>query len=76
MHLQIRAWSTTKRKGKLVDGVYEVHVDGRFQGYAPIIPLKEKGLVKRVNACGEVERFLNTDEGKSWFVNNRRFNVY
>lgn|GEM_PF-5466484 len=75
MQLKIRAWATSKRKGKLVNGVYEIHCDGRFQGYAPIIPLKEMGIVKRVNQCGEAERFLNTDQGKAWFAMNRRFSA-
>lgn len=71
--LTIRAWGTSRRKGVLVAGVYEIHDAGSFVGYAPILPLKALGYVKRVDHNRKAEEFLNTEEGQQWFKRNRTF---
>lgn len=69
--LKIACWATG---GKYGSGVYEVHGhSGLFRGLIPVSLFKEKGLVKRIDHTKRAEQFLNTDEGKKFFLENRSF---
>ncbi len=53
-------------------GAYEVHdEDGKYRGCCSVMALKEKGLVHRIDQSKKAEAFLNTDEGRNWFKENR-----
>lgn len=58
----------TKRKGgKLVGGVYEVSFhDCPFHKYLPLIELKERAGVKRIDQHKKIEEYLNSEEGRKW----------
>lgn len=57
----------TKRKGtKLVGGVFEVLIYGQGRKYLPLLELKSKACVKRVDHTTKMENWLNTTEGRKW----------
>lgn len=58
----------TKRRGsKLVGGVYEVRIHGqRGHKYLPLLELKEKSGVKRIDHNSKIEEWLNSKEGREW----------
>lgn len=58
----------SKRKGgKLIGGVYEVRIHGQ-QGhkYLPLLELKERSGVKRIDHNRKIEEWLNSKEGRKW----------
>lgn len=58
---------TKRRSGKLVGGVYEVKIDGQFSHkYLPLLELKEKSGVKRIDHNKKIEEWLNSTEGRKW----------
>lgn len=58
---------TMRRGGKLVGGVYEVKIDGQLSHkYLPLLELKEKSGVKRIDHNKKIEEWLNSDEGRKW----------
>lgn len=58
----------TKRRGsKLVGGVYEVRIHGQLgHKYLPLLELKEKSGVKRIDHNSKIEEWLNSKEGREW----------
>lgn len=71
--LKVSAWVTGGIYGK---GVYEIHGKNGFAGYLRISPLKEKGLVKRIDHTKKINEWLNTEEGRAYFSKNRRTNLF
>lgn len=62
-----RATMTKRRSGKLVGGVYEVSIHGKStHKYLPLLELKEKSGVKRVDHNTKIEAWLNSAEGRKW----------
>ncbi|MEG0259438.1 MAG: DUF3797 domain-containing protein [Lysinibacillus sp.] len=58
---------TERRSGKLVGGVYEVLIHGQHSHkYLPLLELKEKSGVKRVDHNTKIEAWLNSVEGRKW----------
>lgn len=56
-----------RRGGKLVGGVYEVRIHGqRSHKYLPLLELKEKSGVKRIDHNSKIEDWLNSPEGRKW----------
>lgn len=71
-NLRIKAWATGWKYGV---GVYEIHDEnGHFQGLVPVQKLKEMGFVRRIDHSKKAEEFLNTNNGREWFLQNRAFN--
>lgn len=58
----------TKRKNnKLVGGIYEVSIHGQLMNkYLPLIELKKRAGVKRINQHKKIESYLNSPEGREW----------
>lgn len=72
--LEICAWATGGDYGV---GVYEIHNEkGEYQGLISIALLKAKGLVRRVDHYKKAEEYLNTDEGRSFFLRYRRERLF
>lgn len=70
---KIAAWATGGHYGT---GVYEIHNEkGQYEGLISIALLKEKGLVRRIDHNEKAEEFLNTDEGRKFFLQNRRISL-
>lgn len=57
---------TKRRSGKLVGGVYEVRIQGYGHKYLPLLELKEKSGVKRIDHNAKIEDWLNSPEGRKW----------
>lgn len=57
---------TKRRSGKLVGGVYEVRIHGYGHKYLPLLELKEKSGVKRIDHNAKIEDWLNSLEGRKW----------
>ncbi len=58
---------TQRRSGKLVGGVYEVRIHGQnAHKYLPLLELKEKSGVKRIDHNSKIEAWLNSSEGRKW----------
>ncbi|TPG86859.1 hypothetical protein EEL32_12160 [Brevibacillus laterosporus] len=69
--LKIKAWATGGPYGV---GVYEIHDSvGGSLGLLDVQKLKDKGLVRRIDHSKKAEDYLNTDEGRAFFLANRRF---
>lgn len=60
------ATMTKKRGSKLVDGIYEVVIHGKGHKFLPLIELKERAGVKRINQHAKIEDYLNSQEGRKW----------
>lgn len=59
--------------GLFGSGVYEIHGEGgEYRGTVPVSALREMGLVKRSDKTKRANEFLNTEEGRKWFLTNRR----
>lgn len=61
---------TKKRGSKLVGGCYEV------RKLLPLLELKEKAGVSRINQHAKIEEWLNSDEGRKWSLEVPAESVY
>lgn len=63
------ATMTQRRSGKLIGGVYEVRIHGQqSHKYLPLLELKEKSGVKRIDHNAKIEEWLNSSEGRKWAI--------
>lgn len=60
------ATMTKKCRGKLIGGIYEVFIHGQGHKYLPLLELKERADVKRINQNVKIEDYLNSQEGRKW----------
>lgn len=59
----------TERKGsKLKGGAYEVSIYQQGHKLLPLLELKEKTGVKRINQHEKIETWLNSKEGREWAI--------
>lgn len=71
------ATMTQRKSGKLIGGVYEVRIHGqRSHKYLPLIELKEKSGVKRVDNNAKIEEWLNSSEGRKWALEVPAASIY
>lgn len=57
---------TKRRGGKLIGGCYEVKIHGKGHKLLPLLELKERTGVKRINQHAKIEEWLNSDVGRKW----------
>lgn len=56
-----------RRSNKLVGGCYEVRIYGhKGHKLLPLLELKERAGVKRINQHEKIESWLNSPEGRKW----------
>lgn len=56
-----------RKGGKLIGGVYEVRIYGQLSHkFLPLLELKEKSGVKRIDNNAKIEEWLNSKEGRKW----------
>lgn len=70
------ATMTKKRGSKLVGGCYEVSIHGLYRKLLPLLELKEKAGVTRINQHTKIEDWLNGDEGRKWALEVPAESVY
>lgn len=59
--------TTTKNKSnKLIGGVFEVSIHNQGHKFLPLLELKERAGVKRINQYKKLEEWLNSAEGRKW----------
>ena len=58
--------NTKKQGNKLVGGTYEVAIHGQAHKILPLLELKEKAGVKRINQHQKIDSWLNSEEGRKW----------
>lgn len=58
---------TKKRGNKLIGGIFEVYIHGESEHkLLPLLELKEKSGIKRINQNKKIVEWLNSDEGRKW----------
>lgn len=68
---------TQRRSGKLIGGVFEVRIHGQHSHkYLPLLELKEKSGVKRVDHNAKMEDWLNSPEGRKWAIEVPAASIY
>ena len=67
-----------RRGGKLVGGCYEVKIHGHGRGrkLLPLLELKERAGVKRIDQHTKIEAWLNSAEGRKWALEVEEESVY
>lgn len=61
------ATMTKRKNNKLIGGIYEVSIHGQLMHkYLPLIELKERAGVKRIDQHQKIESYLNSQEGRKW----------
>lgn len=58
--------SAKKQGSKVVGGAYEVAIHGQAHKLLPLLVLKEKAGVKRINQHAKIDSWLNSVEGRKW----------
>ncbi|HJF32800.1 MAG TPA: DUF3797 domain-containing protein [Sporosarcina psychrophila] len=71
-----QAMMTKKRGSKLVGGCYEVSIHGLGRKLLPLLELKEKAGVTRINQHAKIEDWLNSGEGRKWALEVPAESVY
>lgn len=61
-----RATMTKKKGSKLIGGVYEVSIHGQGRKLLPLLELKERSGVNRINQHEKIEDWLNSKDGRKW----------
>lgn len=55
---------TKKRGGKLVGGIYEVSIHGQGHKFLPLLELKQRSGVSRINQHQKINEYLNSPVGR------------
>lgn len=57
---------TKRRGGKLVGGIYEVSIHGQGHKFLPLLELKQRAGVSRINQHAKISEYLNSSTGRRW----------
>lgn len=60
---------TKKKGGKMISGIYEVKIHGQLNHkLLPLIELKKRAGVKRIDQHQKILEYLNGPEGRKWAI--------